>query len=413
MLTDRPTVHQNYPRLSASRSASFALLSEIFPPVNGGSGRWFYEVYRRLPLTDFELIVGHSHGCEQFDAALDLPLHRLDYRLRDTGIFSIQGLIDYRRLLQQVIAIRRKHPFAMLHCARCLPEGWIGWMCQRIYGIPYLCYAHGEEVNLPSAAGQSGVMSSRQHRWMARQVFRSARTVIANSENTLRIVRDQWHVPDGRLHVVRPGVDVERFRPAPPSAEIRQLLGWQNRTVVLTVGRLQQRKGHDMLIRALPAVRKRIPDILYAIIGQGEEAERLTQLARDIGVSDCVQFLSDVNDDRLVACYQQCDLFALPNRAVGSDIEGFGMVLLEAQSCGKPVLAGDSGGTAETMDPGRTGLIVDCTAPAPLATAMIELLLDDVRRRQMGEAAFKWATDRFSWPACAKAADAVFRHSLL
>lgn len=398
--------------MSASRITRFALLSEIFPPVNGGSGRWFYEVYRRLPRTEFELIVAGSPGSEPFDSAHDLPIHRLDFRLRDTGILSIRGVTDYRRLMRQVIAIRQKHPFDMLHCARFLPEGWIGWMCQHLYGIPYLCYAHGEEVNLPTASGQPGVMSSRQHRWMAQRVFRSARMVIANSQNTRRIVHDQWHVPDDRLRVVHPGVDTERFRPAPLSPNVRQSLGWQNHTVVLTVGRLQQRKGHDMLIRALPAVRARIPDLLYAIVGRGEETERLAQLARESGVSDCVQFLPDANDDMLVACYQQCDLFALPNRAVGSDIEGFGMVLLEAQACGKPVLAGDSGGTAETMDPGRSGLVVDCTAPAPLAASLTELLLDATCRRQMGEAARDWATSRFSWPVCANAAEEAFRQSL-
>jgi phosphatidylinositol alpha-1,6-mannosyltransferase len=166
-----------------------------------------------------------------------------------------------------------------------------------------------------------------------------------------------------------------------------------------------------MLIRALPAIRAQIPDAHYAIVGGGEELEHLRKLARDTGVADAVQFLTDVSDDQLVQCYQQCDLFALPNRAVGSDIEGFGMVLLEAQASGKPVLAGNSGGTAETMDLGRTGLVVDCTSPAPLAAAVLGLLSDPQRRGLMGEAARNWATSRFSWPACAKAADEAFWHS--
>ena len=98
-------------------------------------------------------------------------------------------------------------------------------------------------------------------------------------------------------------------------------------------------------------------------------------------------------------CYQQCDLFVLPNRQVGQDIEGFGMVLLEAQACGKPVIAGASGGTAETMQPGETGYVVPCDQPDELAAMVAELLLDPDRRTRMGEAARSWVVEQFDWDA--------------
>ena len=148
---------------------------------------------------------------------------------------------------------------------------------------------------------------------------------------------------------------------------MRARLGWGERRVVLTVGRLQKRKGHDMMIRALPAIRRAVPDVLYAIVGDGEERAALEQLAEQEGVRQSVQFLGEVDDETLVRCYQQCDLFALPNRQVGGDIEGFGMVLLEAQACGRPVLAGASGGTAETMRVPETGRVVPCDRPQELA----------------------------------------------
>ena len=96
-------------------------------------------------------------------------------------------------------------------------------------------------------------------------------------------------------------------------------------------------------------------------------------------------------------CYQQCDLFVLPNRQVGRDIEGFGMVLLEAQACGKPVIAGASGGTAETMQPGETGYVVCCDEQRKLAAIVAELLLDPDRRTRMGESARSWVVERFDW----------------
>ena len=143
--------------------------------------------------------------------------------------------------------------------------------------------------------------------------------------------------------------------PAARDEDVRRSLGWEGRRVVLTVGRLQKRKGHDMMIRSLPQVRQEVSDVLYAVAGDGEERAALARAVTDLGLGGQVQFLGEVDENTLLRCYQQCDLFALPNRQVGSDIEGFGMVLLEAQACGKPVLAGDSGGTAETLVAGAEG----------------------------------------------------------
>jgi len=188
----------------------------------------------------------------------------------------------------------------------------------------------------------------------------------------------------------------------------RRELGWDERPVVLTVGRLQKRKGHDMMLRALPAILERIPNVLYAMIGEGEEREGLQYLVRELGLERHVKFHGELQEEPLRTCYQQCDLFALPNRRVGDDFEGFGMVLLEAQSCGKPVLAGASGGTIETMIPGTTGEVIPCETPEPLAQAVVELLKDESRRQRMGEAAREWVAGHFDWTALSRQASAVF-----
>jgi glycosyltransferase involved in cell wall biosynthesis len=126
------------------------------------------------------------------------------------------------------------------------------------------------------------------------------------------------------------------------------------------------------------------------------------------GLSDHVQFLGEIDDERMVQCYQQCDLFVLPNREVDRDIEGFGIVLLEAQACGKPVVAGTSGGTAETMQIPETGLVIPCEGPEVLASTVIELLADPVRRARMGEAARTWVVRHFDWSSLSCQAEALF-----
>ena len=125
-------------------------------------------------------------------------------------------------------------------------------------GVPYLCYVHGEDV--------AAAATSREQRFLARRVLRRAACVIANSHNTERILLDEWHLPTERVRVLHPGVDTERFVPAPRDYGVRGRLGWGERRVVLTVGRLQKRKGQDMMIRALPALRRAVPDVLYAVL---------------------------------------------------------------------------------------------------------------------------------------------------
>jgi phosphatidylinositol alpha-1,6-mannosyltransferase len=178
--------------------------------------------------------------------------------------------------------------------------------------------------------------------------------------------------------------------------------------VVLTVGRLQKRKGHDHMILAMNEVRRVLPDVLYAVVGDGEERGRLRQLATQEGLEGHVQFLGELDDDALVECFQQCDLFVLPNRQVGEDIEGFGMVLVEAQACGKPVVGGASGGTAETMCIPETGVVVSCEEPAELARVVVELLSNRERLSRMGAAARRWVAGRFDWAALTRQAERIF-----
>jgi phosphatidylinositol alpha-1,6-mannosyltransferase len=208
--------------------------------------------------------------------------------------------------------------------------------------------------------------------------------------------------------VLPPGVDATLFKPAPPDPIVRARLGWTNRRVVLTVGALVPRKGQDMMIRALPEVRRHCPDVLYVIVGEGADKPRMEALVDEHRVGDLVQFRTIPGDAELIQCYQQCDLFALPNRQVGWDFEGFGIVLIEAQACGKPVIAGLSGGTAEAMEPGQTGELIDCEAPEELARAVSALLGDPRRRAALGDRARQRVLERFDWPVLARQADALF-----
>lgn len=362
------------------------LFSEIFPPVHGGSGRWFSEIYSRFPEGSVVFLAGAHEKANEYDAGSVHKVYRENLSSSEWGVNSWTGLKFYWRQWRYLRKLVSREGITTVHCGRVLPEGLVALLLKLTSGIPYYCYVHGEDVE--------AAITSRELTWLTRRILNRAEKVISNSENTLRILTEKWDLEPSRVIVMNPGVDVRRFSPD-QSTPIPS--GWQGRTVILTVGRLQRRKGQDMMIQALPALLERWPDLLYAIIGDGDELPRLEALVDQYGLSNYVQFMGAVDDTQMVNAYRHCRLFALPNRRSGNDDEGFGMVLLEAQACGKPVLAGASGGTSETMIEGETGVLVDCTTPEPLQAALATLLESNENLDRMGRAARRHVEERFSW----------------
>jgi phosphatidylinositol alpha-1,6-mannosyltransferase len=377
------------------------LISEVFPPKTGGSGRWFWEIYRRLPREAFVIAAGEDPRQEEFDRSHDLRVVRTPLKMSAWGLRSWQGLKGYWRALRRLRPLLRSEGVRRIHCGRCLPEGVMALALKWWTGTPYVCYVHGEDVNTAT--------ESRELSWLVRRVLRGADFTIPNSRNTMRLLTEEWGLPPERVRLLHPGVDTQRFTPADRDPAARAALGWGDRPVVLTVGRLQKRKGQDQMIRALRTIRETVPDVLYAVVGDGEERVPLEELVAREGLGAHVQFRGEPDDETLVRCYQQCDLFVLPNRQVGKDIEGFGMVLLEAQACGKPVVAGDSGGTAETMRIPETGRVVCCDGPNELAALVTELLADRDLRGRMGEQARRWVAEHFDWEVLSHQAEGLFR----
>jgi phosphatidylinositol alpha-1,6-mannosyltransferase len=377
------------------------LLSEVFPPKIGGSGRWMWELHRRLTSHETHVVAALDGRAAAFDAASPMPIHRIPLRFYDWGPSDpragFQYVAAFLRLGRLVSRIRPD----VIHCARSLPEGLLAYLVHRRHRIPFTCFAHGEELTLAD--------TSQELRWLTKRVMGAARSVVANTHHTKGIVVNRFAAAADRVIVMHPGVDATEFTPAPPDPQVRQRFGWGDRRVVLTVGTLLKRKGQDMMIRALPEIRRHCPDVLYVIVGDGPDRQYLQAVVDECRVGDHVQFRRIPNDDaELVRCYQQCDLFALPNRQVDWDIEGFGIVLIEAQACGKPVLAGRSGGTPETLEPGKTGELVACETPEAVAAAVTGLLTDPSRRAGLGQRARQHVLDRFDWPVLARQAEALW-----
>jgi phosphatidylinositol alpha-1,6-mannosyltransferase len=390
-------------RNGANRKGGAIVLSEIFPPTKGGSGKWLSEIYARMPERSCVMVVGNAHcgaesgSCdEEYFQLVSRENLAMDFR----GISTLPSLRNYHRIFRRVCQIAKLHQIQSIHAARPLFEGLVARLVKMRLGLSYVCFVHGEDINIAK--------TSRELTLLTRSVLGHAEKLIANSTFTKDLLLNDWNVPSNRIELMHPGVDCEFFTPL-ENPQPRQLFR-EKQKVLLTVGRLQERKGHDTLIAGLPEIRKQFPNVLYAIAGDGEQRPVLQQMVSRLELEAHVRFLGEIDDSTLRQAYRECDLFALPNRTIGRDVEGFGIVLLEAQACGKPVIAGKSGGTQDTLLPGRTGFLIDCQDPknpSELVGAICKLLADDSERERMGRDARAFVQNSFDWECLAKKAKRV------
>jgi hypothetical protein len=204
---------------------------------------------------------------------------------------------------------------------------------------------HGEDI--------AAAMSSRQFATTMRLVYRRASAIVANSRNTARMVASlDWHRHD--VHVVYPGVDANRFHPSADDGSLRSRLAPRGELVLLSVARLQRRKGHDLVLRALPDLITAVPNVRYVIVGAGSERESLQRAVAALALTDVVVFEGEVPDEMLAAYFAACDIFVLPTRVEPHDFEGFGIVYLEAAAAAKPTIGGRNGGVPEAIADGDT-----------------------------------------------------------
>jgi len=186
--------------------------------------------------------------------------------------------------------------------------------------------------------------------------------------------------------VINPGVELAAFDGALEAGQdYRTQRGWQGKQVVLTLARMDARKNQAMVLRAVAALKEKYPNMIYVCAGGGQMKERLQALTTKLGISDRVEFPGEVDGATKMALYGCCDLFAMPAIQVGTDVEGFGMVFIEAGACGKPCVAGSSGGQAEAVIDGQTGFVIDGNELDAVTGALDRLLADPVLRQRMGD----------------------------
>jgi phosphatidylinositol alpha-1,6-mannosyltransferase len=247
---------------------------------------------------------------------------------------------------------------------------------------------HGAEVWLARTPGVARAM---------RQALSGAREVTAVSASTARSIRGLLP-PETPLTVLHPGVDEKRFSPEVDGATVRKKHGLGDRPVILCVSRLVPRKGQDVLIQALPMIHRLVPEATLLLAGGGPYLASLQGLSAGSPPGSVV-FAGEVPDGELPSYYAACDVFAMPCRSRwgGLEVEGFGIVFLEAAAAGKPVVAGRSGGAEEAVADEVTGLLVEGREPKAVALAVTRLLLGRPVAERMGRAGRERVEAEFMW----------------
>ncbi len=207
--------------------------------------------------------------------------------------------------------------------------------------------------------------------------------------------------PRAREAMVRvaPGIDVSHFSPDESPSDLREQLGLKDKAVIVSVGRLVPRKGQDRLIQALPLIRKTIPNAHLLFVGEGNYRKNLEKLVQDNDVKDHVTFVGRVSYTQLPSYFRCGDIFAMPSRSRmgGLEVEGLGIVYLEASACGLPVIAGNSGGAPDAVVDGVTGIVVDGTNINEIAGAIVRVLSDPAKMKAMGAVGSEWVASGWSW----------------
>ncbi|WMX47472.1 glycosyltransferase family 4 protein [Streptomyces roseicoloratus] len=364
------------------------IVTNDFPPRPGGIQAFLHNMALRL---DPERIVVYAstwkRSREGIEATAAFDAEQPFTVVRDRTTM----LLPTPRVTARATALLREHGCESVWFGAAAPLGLMAPALRRAGARRLVGTTHGHE------AGWAQLPASRQ---LLRRIGEGTDTLTYLGEYTRsRIAAALTPAAAARMTQLPPGVDEKTFHPDSGGAEVRERLGLSDRPVVVCVSRLVPRKGQDTLILAMPEILRRVPDAVLLIVGGGPYEQELRKLAVRTGVAASVRFTGAVPWSELPAHYGAGDVFAMPcrTRRGGLDVEGLGIVYLEASATGLPVVAGDSGGAPDAVLDGETGWVVRGGVPEESADRVATLLLDPELRARMGERGRRWVEDRWRW----------------
>lgn len=289
----------------------------------------------------------------------------------------------------------RREGIECLLVGQILPLGTVALILHKLTGIPYIVMTHAMDVTLPF----SNEGSARKQK-LVKKILKHASAVTTVSQFTKQHLVTLG-VPESQIHIVSP---CPHITPETFPVTVDEVVAFDKehqldgKRVILSVGRLVERKGVDRVIEAMAMIKTQHPNALYVIAGNGQYAYELKKIVERLSLQKHVYFVGKLSDQELAKWYQRCDLFIMPSRQLSNrDVEGFGIVYLEANSFGKPVIGGKSGGVADAVTHEETGLLVDPNNVAEITAAIDRLLTDAPLATRLGNQGMQRVRAEFQW----------------
>lgn len=325
-------------------------------------------------------------GYKEFDKQQNFTTYRFVNTLFLREIFSLIYL-PY---------ILKKERIDAVICSLWFPNGLIFILFKKIMRVSYYVFAHGADImeNIKFHPSFKHRIRSKM-KYLKKATFKNCTKIFAISSYTKNILIAQG-VKASKIAVINPGVDPNFLSSKERFKEKRE--EYLNKKIVLTVTRLDFYKGVDTVIKIMPEILKECPETVYLIVGKGPEEDNLKEIVHKLNLDKQVIFLGEVSDEQLIYYYNICDIFIMVSKEMkdAGEVEGFGIVYLEAQVCGKPVIAGRCSGAIDAIIEGRTGFLVNPEDEREIKEAILRLLKDEELKKEMGENAKVWVR-RFRW----------------
>jgi len=362
------------------------LITYFFPPKIGGIENYLKNICQNLPADKIVVMTETAPGQEKIDAAFNYSIIRK--KLFPWPFFKPSWL----PLIFQLKKIIKRHGIEVLQFGHYSNLVTLGLIYNKLFGRPYFVYTHGVDTLWP------------QKSWLQKKLMllnlKNADWIIVNSEYMKKRLIDLGLFP-AKMIVIYPSINANDGQTIINPDQIKNKYLIKDEKIILTIGRLVERKGQDMVIRSLPMVLEKYPRLRYMIVGDGPSAPNLKNLVHKLSLERFVTFTGAIEDrsEKKYPFYQLADVFVMPTREIKAqeDVESFGLVYLEAQAAGCPVIIGRAGGTKETIVEGVTGFAVNPENEQEIAECIIKILSDKVLRKTMSEKGKEWVTGTFNW----------------
>ncbi|MEV3871998.1 glycosyltransferase family 4 protein [Streptomyces sp. NPDC049906] len=356
------------------------IVTNDFPPRQGGIETFVGALAARFPPTGVVVLTSAHPGARAYDAALPFPVVRA----------ATRTLLPTPGATALAVRTARRYGCDRVWFGAAAPLGLMARGLRRGAGVrTAVATTHGHEVWWARTPGTRALL---------RRIGAGVDAVTVLGPATRRPIAAAL-APGTRVERLVPGVDTAAFRPDLDGTPVRDRYGLARRPVILCASRLVPRKGQDTLVRAVPWVRRAVPDAVLLLVGDGPYEGELRRLAAAEGVSDAVVFAGGHRHADLPGHYAAADVFAMPcrTRRRGLEVEGLGIVYLEAAAAGLPVVAGRSGGAPDAVRDGETGYVVDGTSVAAVADRLVRLLRDGRLAADMGARGRAWVREEWNW----------------